>query len=390
MTTPLTSPSSSSQQSSTPPGRRAPAGEAGNPIRVLVTDDSVVVRKLVSQALAVHPGIEVVGTAANGHIALNKVRQLEPDVVTMDIEMPEMDGITAVRELRAAGYRRPIIMCSTLTERGAAATLDALAAGASDYVTKPSNTGSIEKSLQVMTDDLVPKVLALVPRQMPRTPGAATPRLGRRAPSLGLRTVAARKGAAPAVEIVVIGSSTGGPNALSTLIEGLTKRPKVPVVVVQHMPPVFTRQLSERLDRIGSISVVEAHDGQALVAGTVYIAPGGRHLEVRSAAGLGVVRLNDNPPVNYCRPSVDVMFRSAAASYSGGVLGVVLTGMGSDGAQGAGQIAKSGGAVLAQDPSTSVVWGMPGAVTEAGYARAVLPLGEIAAAIERGIEGASI
>ncbi len=367
----------------------AVAARQSGPIRVLVTDDSVVVRKLVSQALSLNTAIEVVGTAANGRIALNKVRQLDPDVVTMDIEMPEMDGITAVRELRAAGYRRPIIMCSTLTDRGAAATLDALAAGASDYVTKPSNTGSIEKSLQVMADDLVPKVLALGPRYASQRPGTTRTTASASA-QRSFRTAATRPGAQPTVEIVVIGSSTGGPNALSTVIEGLTKKPRVPVVVVQHMPPVFTRQLSERLDRIGQISVVEAQAGQTLAAGTVYIAPGGQHLEIRSAAGLGVVRLNDGPPVNYCRPSVDVMFRSAVACYGAGVLGVVLTGMGSDGAEGAGRIVAAGGSVLAQDPATSVVWGMPGAVTDAGYARAVLPLGDMAAAIERGIEGALI
>ncbi len=362
----------------------AVTGAPGNRIRVLVTDDSVVVRKLVSQALAQNPAIEVVGAAANGRIALTKVRQLDPDLVTMDIEMPEMDGITAVRELRAAGFTKPIIMCSTLTERGASATLDALAAGASDYVTKPSNQGSIEKSLQVMADDLVPKVLALGPRRamvvprLPRPVAAAAP------------AAAARKGPTPTVEMVVIGSSTGGPNALATVVGGLTKRPRVPIVIVQHMPPVFTRQLSERLDRIGNISVVEAHDGQSLQPGTIYVAPGGRHLEIKSVAGLGAVRLTDGPPVNYCRPSVDVMFDSAVASYGGALLGVVLTGMGADGAVGAGKIVAAGGTVLAQDAATSVVWGMPGAVTEAGYAHAVLPLGDIASAIERGIEGAMI
>lgn len=338
----------------------------------------MVVRKLVSQALALDPEIEVVGAAANGKIALTKVRQLNPDLVTMDIEMPEMDGITAVRELRANGYMRPIVMCSTLTERGAAATLDALAAGASDYVTKPSNTGSIERSLQVMTADLVPKVHALVPR---RSAVVRTP-----APTVALRRPPERRSNA-AVELVVIGSSTGGPSALADVVGGLARRPRVPVVVVQHMPPVFTRQLADRLDRLGPADVVEAQHGQVLRPGVVHVAPGGQHLEIKSEAGLGVVRLNDKPPVNYCRPSVDVMFKSAVASYGAGLLGVVLTGMGSDGADGAGAIVAVGGTVLAQDQATSVVWGMPGAVAESGYAEALLPLGEIAAAIGRKLEG---
>lgn len=369
--------------SSISPARGAgPVSGAPAPVRVLVTDDSVVVRKLVSQALSLDPGIEVVGTAANGRIALSKVRQLDPDLVTMDIEMPEMDGLTAVRELRAAGYLRPIVMCSTLTDRGAAATLDALAAGASDYVTKPSNTGSIERSLQVMTADLVPKVHALVPRRRAPRPTAAT-----RAIPSRLRPLPERSGARTTVELVVIGSSTGGPSALATMVEGLAGRPRVPMVVVQHMPPVFTRQLADRLDRIGPVDVVEAQHGDPLRPGTIYIAPGGRHLEVSAQSGLGVVRLNDRPPVNYCRPSVDVMFRSAAATYGAGLLGVVLTGMGSDGAEGAGSIVSAGGTVLAQDQATSVVWGMPGAVAEAGYAHALLPLRDVAGAIEKGLEG---
>lgn len=360
---------------------------ARNPIRVLVTDDSVVVRKLVSQALSEDPDIEVIGTAANGRIALSKARQLKPDLITMDIEMPEMDGITAVRALRSEGYRGPIIMCSTLTERGAAATLDALAAGASDYVAKPSNTGSIEKSMQVMTAELVPKVHALVPRFPRHSSPVASRRRHLSADSGSRPRLRERIGAPLPIELVVIGSSTGGPSALASVIGGLTVRPRVPVVVVQHMPPVFTRQLAERLDKMGPADVVEGHEGQVLRAGTVTIAPGGLHMEVRSEAGLGVIRLNESPPVNYCRPSVDVMFKSAVKSYRGGILGVILTGMGADGADGAGEIVKVGGTMLAQDQATSVVWGMPGAVAEAGYAHAILPLNEISGAIERRLDG---
>ncbi|WP_152192566.1 chemotaxis-specific protein-glutamate methyltransferase CheB [Georgenia satyanarayanai] len=360
-------------------------------VRVLVVDDSVVIRRLVTQALGADPTIEVVGVAANGRLALGKVEQLAPDLVTMDIEMPELDGISTVRALRAAGHRMPVIMFSTLTERGAAATLEALSAGATDYVAKPSGAGGLQEGLRRVAGELVPKIHALVPGRRraeqlatARTttasaPAPAPPTLTGRGP-VRLRALTPR--AAP-VRAVVLGSSTGGPAALAELVGGLAEAPPVPVAIVQHMPAVFTRQLADRLDRIGPATVVEATDGEALLPGHVYVAPGGRHLLVAGDRGALQARLADTAPVNYSRPSVDVLFRSAVAALGGELLAVVLTGMGADGAAGAGQVADAGGTVLVQDETTSVVWGMPGATAAAGNAHAVLPLPEIASAMTR-------
>ncbi len=361
-------------------------------VRVLVVDDSVVVRRLVTQALAADPATEVVGVAANGRLALGKVEQLAPDLVTMDIEMPELDGIATVRALRAAGHRMPVIMFSTLTERGAAATLEALAAGASDYVAKPAGAGSVHEALRRVADDLLPKIHALVPGHRSRAAAAAPPerRTPSPAPTAGGRAPVRLRPAAPRtapVRAVVVGSSTGGPSALAALVGGLTAAPPVPVVVVQHMPAVFTKQLADRLDRLGPATVEEAEDGVALLPGHMYIAPGGRHLTMVAERGSLRGRLDDTPAVNYSRPSVDVLFRSAVTAVGGALLAVVLTGMGADGAAGAGQVADAGGTVLVQDEATSVVWGMPGATATAGHAHAVLPLPEIAGAVDRALRG---
>lgn len=358
-------------------------------IRVLVVDDSVVVRRLVSDALSQAPGVEVVGVAANGRLALAKVAQLKPDAVTMDIEMPEMNGIEAVRALRAAGHRMPIIMFSTLTERGAAATLDALAAGATDYVAKPSNVGSVQESIARVSDELVPRLRSLVP--VPGLAGGApatrgtTVRPGAPAAPVAPRRVATlRPAPAPHLSrLVVLGSSTGGPEALSRVLSSLVAPPSAPVLVVQHMPPVFTRQLAARLDRLGPATVVEAAGGELLQPGHVYIAPGDRHLEVRRAGPRLETVLTDGPPVNYCRPSVDVLFRAAVRAVGGDLVAVVLTGMGSDGRAGCTDVVEAGGTVIVQDETTSVVWGMPGAVAQAGLAHQVLPIAEVAPAVER-------
>ena len=367
-------------------------------ITVLVVDDSVVVRRLLVGALAEDPAVEVVGVAANGQIALSKVAQLDPDLVTMDIEMPVMDGIATVRALRAAGHRMPIVMFSTLTDRGAAATLDALAAGATDYVTKPSGVGSLAEALSRVAGELLPRIHALVPR--PTGAGAAPipaaaplaaagPTRVRPAPITPARPQA-RLLPPPdprPVRAVVVGSSTGGPEALSQVLRGLPAALPVPVVVVQHMPPVFTRQLAQRLDRLGPSTVVEVAGGEELVPGTVYVAPGDRHLElVRSGASVRT-RLTDAPPVNYCRPSVDVMMRSAVTAYGGDLLAVVLTGMGADGRTACEQVVAAGGRVIVQDEETSVVWGMPGAVATGPGAHAVVPLPGVAEAVRRTVAG---
>ena len=356
------------------------------PISVLVVDDSVVVRRLVTLALEDHEGIEVVGVAANGQIALGKVDQLRPDVVTMDIEMPVMDGISTVRALRRAGHRMPVIMFSTLTERGAAATLDALAAGATDYVTKPSGHGSVAEAVSRVANDLVPRIIALAGprRQAPaRTERQATARTAPPRAAASVKVLPAPERGT--VRAVMVGSSTGGPEALSHVLRGLTAPLPVPVVVVQHMPPVFTRQLAARLDRLGPSTVVEAAGGELLAPGTVYIAPGDQHLEVVRSGTSVRTRLHQGPPVNYCRPSVDVLFASAAVAFGGDQLAVVLTGMGADGRGGVEKILAAGGRVMVQNEETSVVWGMPGAVATGPGAHAVLPLDDVAPAVVRAV-----
>ncbi|WP_449386374.1 protein-glutamate methylesterase/protein-glutamine glutaminase [Cellulomonas soli] len=375
-------------------------------IRVLVVDDSVVVRRLVTDSLSRDPQIEVVGVAANGKLAQSKVEQLAPDLVTMDVEMPEMNGIEAVRALRRAGHTMPIIMFSTLTERGAEATLDALVAGASDYVTKPANVGSVQESMAQVAGNLLPKIKALV--ASPAAGGRARGALGAGpvgGPAAGARSAGALAPApvrAPRavvtrpeppvhpLRLAILGSSTGGPEALSKLFTALNKPLPVPLLITQHMPPVFTRQLAARLDRLGPALVHEAGDGVPLQNGHVYIAPGDRHLEVRRVGAALQTQLTDGPPVNYCRPSVDVLFRSAVRACGGDLLAVVLTGMGADGRTGCEDVVSAGGLVIVQDEPTSVVWGMPGAVATAGLAHRVLPLGDIAPTVERVLHGAAV
>jgi two-component system chemotaxis response regulator CheB len=348
-----------------------------DPIRVLVVDDSVVIRRVVSRVIEEHPDLELAGVAANGAIALQKIEQVHPDVVTLDIEMPDMDGLTALGKIRETNKRLPIIMCSTLTARGATATLDALSKGATDYVTKPSTDG-LEATLERLREDLVPKLLAL---GRGRRPSPTAPLLPRRPAAAG-GAAPARPAQPPArVEVVIIGVSTGGPNALAELIPALPADLGVPVLIVQHMPPVFTGILSQRLDAQSALTVREAAGGSNVEPGDVWIAAGDHHmLAVRE--GLRVkLEVNQGPPENSCRPAADVLFRSAAATWGRGVLAVVLTGMGSDGLRGCEVVQQAGGRIIVQDADTSVVWGMPGYVAQAGLAEAVLPLGDVAGEI---------
>jgi two-component system chemotaxis response regulator CheB len=343
-------------------------------IGVLIVDDSVVIRRLVSDVLAADPDIEVLGTASNGKIALDKLDQLSPDVVTMDIEMPVMDGLQTLRELRKVRPRLPVVMFSTLTERGGTATLEALSLGASDYVTKPANVGSVPQAMESVRTQLIPKIKALCWRP---TATATAP----------VARTAARTTARPAsrVDVVAIGSSTGGPEALQKVLPQLPADFPVPVLVVQHMPPLFTRLLADRLNKQCAVEVAEATDGAVLRPGLVLIAPGERHLTVVRRRDEVCVRLTDDPPENFCRPAVDPLFRSVSDVYGGNVLAVVLTGMGQDGRRGAEAVRSRSGHVYAQDAATSVVWGMPGAVTEAGLADRVLPIGDVARDIIAGV-----
>nr|WP_221378451.1 chemotaxis response regulator protein-glutamate methylesterase [Actinoplanes polyasparticus] len=366
-------------------------------ISVLVVDDSVVVRRLIVDALGGAENIEVVGTASNGLLAQAKIDQLKPDVITMDIEMPQMDGITAVRELRKRHKQIPVIMFSTLSAAGASATLEALSAGATDYVTKPSNTGSVEQSIKAVRDELVPKIYALAGKRRPSAtpaaptrPGAAPHRVGLpptgpgRPPagppsSAPVRTAPRRSAPGGRIDILAIGSSTGGPDALTKVLSGIPADIPVPIVITQHMPPVFTKMFAERLDRSTPLRVVEAGDGMELTAGWAYVAPGDQHLVLHRRGTATLTQLSGAPPENSCRPAVDVMFRSVAALYGGSAYATVLTGMGHDGRGGAKVLRDAGAEVLAQDEATSVVWGMPGAVVGAGLADEILPLDRIAA-----------
>ncbi|GAB2694053.1 protein-glutamate methylesterase/protein-glutamine glutaminase [Thalassiella azotivora] len=355
-------------------------------IKVLVVDDSVVVRRLVGDVLTGDPEIEVVGTAANGRLALSKLQQVAPDVVTMDVEMPDVNGIEAVRSIRASGSKVPIIMFSTLTDRGAAATLDALAAGANDYVTKPANVGSVGESMAQVRDQLIPRIKALVPRARGRL-GPGSPAGPAAAPAGAPLRLATPRTHRDPFQVLAIGCSTGGPDALATFLAALPADLPVPVVVVQHMPPVFTRQFAQRLDRQLPLTVVESAGGERLLPGVVHIAPGDHHLEVARRGDGVLTRTHQGPPENFCRPAVDVLFRSVADVYGARVLAVVLTGMGSDGRRGAERVVADGGAVLVQDEHTSVVWGMPGAVATAGLAEQVLPLDDLGPAVAQRLTG---
>jgi two-component system chemotaxis response regulator CheB len=353
-------------------------------IRVLVVDDSTVIRRIVTEALSADPIIEVVGVAADGRQAVDQVAALKPDAVTMDIEMPNMNGIDAVRQIRRTQPRLPIVMFSTLTERGASATLDALAAGASDYVTKPSNVDSFEQSKKNVREQLVPKLKALTGTRRAALGGAGG--VARTMPPV--QQSATRRPRTGPFQALVIGCSTGGPDALAAVLPVLPADLPVPVLVVQHMPPLFTRLLAQRLDGHCKLSVSEAVEGDQVVPGRILIAPGGKHMVIKRQGTSVVVHLTEDPPENFCRPAVDVMFRSASAVYADRLLGVVLTGMGRDGEKGSILIRQSGGEVVVQDEATSVVWGMPGAVAMAGQADKVLALPrigqEIAATLARG------
>jgi two-component system chemotaxis response regulator CheB len=321
-----------------------------NRIRVLIVDDSVVIRSLLRQVLACEADIEVVGVAANGKIALQMLDQVSPELVTLDIEMPEMNGLETLAALRRTHPKLPVIMFSTLTERGAVATLEAFSLGASDYVTKPSNARPGGQGMEAI--------------RMPANGGTIT--------------------------AVALGASTGGPNALSKVLPNLPANFPVPVFVVQHMPPTFTRFLAERLNKECKLLVREVSDGEMVQPGRVWIAAGDFHRTVERRGLETKLRTSQGSPENSCRPSVDVLFRSVARVYGAGLLAVVMTGMGQDGLRGCECVREAGGTVLAQDEASSVVWGMPGFVANAGLAERVLPLDEIGMEVVRRVAGARV
>ena len=355
-------------------------------IRVLIVDDAVVIRKILIDELASDPAIEVVGTAANGKIALEKILQLNPDIVTLDVEMPEMDGLETLLHLRKSHPKLPVIMFSTLTERGATATLEALSRGASDYVTKPANVGQVTNAKEAVRDDLIQKIKALVPDKgiSSKAGTTAVPKLYiPKVSPVGAGAPLIRPTAFAPISMVAIAVSTGGPNALAKVIPLLPADLEVPVVMVQHMPPMFTKLLAERLDGQSKVRVFEGAEGMPVKKGEVYIAPGNYHMVINGDASRPVIGLNQAEPENSCRPAADVLFRSIVQNIKGNILAVVLTGMGQDGLLGCRMIKEHGGTIIAQDKESSVVWGMPGAVTEDGIANKVLPLESIAGEIIR-------
>ena len=360
---------------------RAPAGASGEPpIRVMLVDDSGVSRALMERWLS-EAGVEIVAAARNGEEARDLIAKARPDTVLLDIEMPKLCGMTVLPELleRLPGVR--VVMASTLSQRGARITIEAMQLGAADAIAKPAG-GWASSGAPEFRAELIRKVKALgrrdeAPRaKRPLTSVAAAAPAGPAPQPQQAKPAKPAQHAGPKPDIVVIGSSTGGPNALFKMLSGFPAPPTAPILIAQHMPPTFTAIFGEHLGRLSGLDAAEAVHGEALLPGRIYIAPGGRHLEVIRSVGGGTVLLSDAPPENFCRPSVNPLFRSAAA-WGSGALGFMLTGMGSDGLEGSRSLKAGGARLLVQDAETSVVWGMPGTVARAGLADAVMPLDEL-------------
>jgi two-component system, chemotaxis family, protein-glutamate methylesterase/glutaminase len=361
----------------------APAAGHG-PIRVMVVDDAVVVRGLVSRWIEEEPGLVLAASVRTGRDAVAQVERAHPDVVVLDVEMPELDGISALPLLLEKNRDLVVIMASTLTRRNAEVSLRALSLGAADYIPKPETNHGITTSA-TFRRELIDKIRQLggrrrrrdlLPRPSPAAPGArpALRAVEPAPPSIKLRPFTA---ALP--RVLVIGSSTGGPQALTQVVAGLSGIfERIPVLITQHMPPTFTTILAEHLARASGRPAYEPNHGQPINPGALYLAPGGKHMRVARRNGVPVIAIDEGPLVNFCRPAVDPLFSSVAQVWGSATLALILTGMGSDGTLGAGDIVAAGGSVIAQDEATSVVWGMPGSAAQAGWCSAVLPLEQIA------------
>jgi len=376
--------------------------EAG-PLRVMIVDDSVVIRGLISRWIGAEHDMEVAASLRTGLEAVNQIERINPDVAVLDIEMPELDGLSALPQLLAKKRDLVIIMASTLTRRNAEISFKALSLGAADYIPKPESTREASAA-DIFHHDLIQKIRHLGAR-LRRKPAVASPPLAPAgpAPAAARAPVVARPAApAPAVhapasgalalrpfstqtpKVLLIGSSTGGPQALMTLVTELGPViDRVPVLITQHMPPTFTTILAEHLARSSRKPAAEAVDGEPVKPGRIYLAPGGKHMRVVRSGADAAIALDDGPAVNFCKPAVDPLFTSAIDIWHGGILSVILTGMGSDGMRGGKDIVAAGGSVIAQDEATSVVWGMPGAAANAGICAAILPLNQIGAKVKR-------
>jgi two-component system, chemotaxis family, protein-glutamate methylesterase/glutaminase len=370
-----------------------PASSRQEPLRVMVVDDSVVIRGLISRWIASEPDMIVAASLRTGLDAVNQVERVNPDVAVLDIEMPELDGISALPLLLAKKRNLIIIMASTLTRRNAEISFRALSLGASDYIPKPEST-RVVTAAEIFHHDLIQRIRSLgakVRRAASASSPLAAPNQIREAlprPAVAHPELLRREFGRQAPRALLIGSSTGGPQALMTLMTELGPViDRFPVLITQHMPPTFTTILAEHLARSSHRPAHEAVHGEIVKPGQIYVAPGGRHMRVTRHGADVVIALDDGPPVNFCKPAVDPLFTSGIDVWQGGVLALVLTGMGSDGMRGGKQVVAAGGNVIAQDEASSVVWGMPGAVANAGICAAVLPLGQIAPKLIRLFSG---
>lgn len=409
------------------------ARQKGGPYRVMVVDDSAIIRGFLCRYLSEDPSIDVVTTANNGAVALRQLDSHDIEVVVLDIEMPEMDGMTALPRIIDKKPDVQVVMASTLTRKNAEVSLKALQMGAVDYVPKPETARSVNASIDFRRE-LVEKVKAWASRRRkkrgdeqpdnvtdtgrtvtaqtsftrpsrpaastgfvsPRRPSvtvssvrdrASTARAGAEAAEPSGKAIELRKGSARRPKIMLVGSSTGGPQALLKFFKDFKTPPDVPVLITQHMPATFTAILADHLKQATGWQAQEGRDGMVIKPGEIYVAPGGKHMVVDDADGQVVIRLTDDPPENFCRPAVDPLFRSAGRIFGERILAIILTGMGHDGLRGARDITKSGATLLAQDEASSVVWGMPGAVAGAGLCTEVLPISEMGAAAQRWLRG---
>jgi two-component system, chemotaxis family, protein-glutamate methylesterase/glutaminase len=362
------------------------AGHA--PIRVMVVDDAVVVRGLVSRWIEEEAGLELAASVRTGRDAVAQIERARPDVVVLDVEMPELDGISALPLLLEKNRDLVVIMASTLTRRNAEVSLRALSLGAADYIPKPETNHGITTSA-TFRRELIDKIRQLGSQRRRRDSLARPPLAASPSARPALRAVEPAVAASPSIKlrpftavlprVLVIGSSTGGPQALTQVVAGLRGIcERVPVLITQHMPPTFTTILAEHLARASGRPAYEPSHGEPINPGTLYLAPGGKHMRVARRNAAPVIAIDEGPLVNFCRPAVDPLFSSVAQVWGSATLALILTGMGSDGTQGAGDIVAAGGSVIAQDEATSVVWGMPGSAAQAGWCSAVLPLDQIA------------
>jgi two-component system, chemotaxis family, protein-glutamate methylesterase/glutaminase len=380
----------------------APVTTRQRKLRVMVVDDSVVIRGMISRWIGAEPDMEVTASLRTGLDAVNQLERVNPDVAVLDIEMPELDGISALPRLLAKKRDLVIIMASTLTRRNAEISFKALSLGAADYIPKPESTREATAA-ETFHHDLIQKIRHLGAKALRRSASACVSTSSPLAPVLDrARETSLRPVVVPAVplqlarrpfgnlapRVLLIGSSTGGPQALMSLVADIGPIiDRYPVLITQHMPPTFTTILAEHLARSSRHPALEAVDGEIVKAGRIYLAPGGRHMRVVRHGAEAAIALDDGPPVNFCKPAVDPLFNSAIDVWQGGIMSVILTGMGSDGMRGGKDIVAAGGSVIAQDEATSVVWGMPGAAANAGICAAILPLNQIAPKLVRLFSG---